>query len=121
MIGARGATVVATKEDECIFFEAFLLQFVNDATNCFVERCDHGKADAFGCIGGGGDLIEVGLLCLEWIVRRIEGHIQEERLLFVLIDEADGFLSYPIGDVGRFFYDLPIAGNLNGTFAAGEL
>lgn len=84
--------VVADEEDERLLGEAVLFQHAGDAAHAVVHGAEHGERGASALRHGAGEALHVACGRIERCVRCPKGDVEEERIIFVALNDRRGGL-----------------------------
>ena len=110
-----GAAVIADEEDEGVIVEVGGFEGVEDLADVFVHGREHGGVGTSGFVGDAGEAFESGVGGVHRGMNSVEGDFEEEGLIFVLVDEGDGFSADGVGEVGGFLDDLGASEDVAGV------
>ena len=96
------AAVVVHENHQRVLFRLRFLQRGNDGTDGIVQSADHGVVCFLLRILHIQKAVEIFLRCLNRSVHRVEGHVGEERLVLVFVDESHRLAGKCVGQILRF-------------------
>ena len=82
-------SIVAGEDDERLLVEAVLPKRLEDGADRVIEGADHRRVDALGLALKLREPLIVLVRGFQRNVRRIEGKVEEKRLVLVSLDEVD--------------------------------
>src|SRR4051812_25057500 len=105
----RRSAVVAEEKDERVVIEILLVQLVEHFTDRIVHCRHHASVGLATLVFYVLKLLKPVVRCIHRRVNRVEGEIEKERFVRLLIDEPNGLAAESVGEILLFLNWLVIA------------
>src|SRR3954454_15680328 len=105
----RRSAVVAEKKDERVVVEVFLVQLVQHFADRIVHCRHHASVGLATLVFYVLKLLKPVVRCIHRRMNRVEGQIEKERFVRLLIDEPHGLAAKSVGEILLFLNWLVVA------------